>query len=100
MVFYQFQQAGNEEYQSKKKWNIVVGIVAAGNNGTVAGTVPKFTTHDNFATIANFRCHSEFSLSLRIFAIIANFRCVRNFLLLFFLSKKLRFWFLSFLPSL
>ena len=42
MVFYQFQQAGNEEYQSLKKWNSVVGIVAAGSNGTVVGTVPKF----------------------------------------------------------
>ena len=35
MVFYQFQQAGNEEYQSKKKWNSAEGIVAAGRNGTV-----------------------------------------------------------------
>ena len=63
MVFYQFQQAGNEEYQSLKKWNSAAGIVAAGSNGTVAGTVPKFATHDNFAIIANFRYHSEFSLS-------------------------------------
>ena len=42
MVFYQFQQAGNEEFQSMKKWNSAVGIVAAGANGTVAarwGTV-------------------------------------------------------------
>ena len=36
MVFYQFQQTGNEEFQSMKKWNSVVGIVAAGANGTVA----------------------------------------------------------------
>ena len=36
MVFYQFQQAGNEEFQSMKKWNSAVGIVAAGANGTVA----------------------------------------------------------------
>ena len=35
MVFHQFQQAENEEYQSKKKWNRAVGIVAAGSNGTV-----------------------------------------------------------------
>ena len=63
MVFYQFQQAGNEEYQSLKKWNSVVGIVAAGSNGTIAGTVPKFATLDNFAMIAKFRYHSKFSLS-------------------------------------
>ena len=36
MIFYQFQQAGNEEFQSMKKWNNVVGIVAVGANGTVA----------------------------------------------------------------
>ena len=59
MVFYQFQQAGNEEYQSLKKWNSVVGIVATGSNGIVAGTVPKFATHDNFSIIAKFRYHSE-----------------------------------------
>ena len=63
MVFYQFQQAGNEEFQSMKKWNSVVGIVAAGGNGTVAGTVVKFATLDNFAMIAKFRYDSEFSLS-------------------------------------
>ena len=59
MVFYQFHQAGNEEYQSYKKWNSAVGIVAAGINGIVAGTWPKFATLDNFAIIANFRYHSE-----------------------------------------
>ena len=47
MVFYQFQQAENEEYQSLKKWNSAAGIVAAGSNGTVAVTVPKFATHDS-----------------------------------------------------
>ena len=62
MVFYQFQQVENEEYQSLKKWNSAVGIVAAVSNGTVAGTVPKFATHDNFAMIAKFRYHSEFLL--------------------------------------
>ena len=36
MVFYQFQQAGNEEFQSMKKWDSAVGIVAAGANGAVA----------------------------------------------------------------
>ena len=36
MVFYQFQQDGNEEFQSMKKWNRVVGIVVVGANGTVA----------------------------------------------------------------
>ena len=54
--FYQFQQARNEEYQSLKKWNSAVGT---GSNVTVAGTVVKFATLDNFAMIANFRYHSE-----------------------------------------
>ena len=36
MIFNQFQQAGNEEFQSMKKWNNAVGIVEAGANGTVA----------------------------------------------------------------
>ena len=36
-----------------------MGIVAAGSKGTVAGTVPKFATHDNFAMIAKFRYRSE-----------------------------------------
>ena len=36
MIFYQFQQTGNEEFESMKKWNNAVGIVAAGANGTVA----------------------------------------------------------------
>ena len=59
MVFYQFQQAGNEEYQSLKKWN---SAVETGSNGTVAGTVVKFATVEDFAMIANFHYHSEFSL--------------------------------------
>ena len=36
-----------------------MGIVATGSNGTVAGTVPKFSTHDNFAMIAKSTVHSE-----------------------------------------
>ena len=60
VFFYQFQQVGNEEYQSLKKWNNAVGT---GSNGTVAGTVVKFATLDNFAMIAKFRYHSEFLLS-------------------------------------
>ena len=36
-----------------------MGIVAAGSNETVTGTVPKFATLDNFAMIAKFRYHSE-----------------------------------------
>ena len=32
-----------------------MGIVAVGRNGTVAGTVPKFATLDNFSMIAKFR---------------------------------------------
>ena len=54
--FYQFQQARNEEYQSLKKWS---NAVITGSNGTVARTVVKFTTLDDFAMIANFRYHSE-----------------------------------------
>ena len=38
-----------------------MGIVAVGSNGTVAGTVPKFATHDNFAMIAEFLYDSEHS---------------------------------------
>ena len=60
-----------------------------GSNGTVAGTVVKFATLDNFAMIAKFRYDSEFSLSKRkvlciakisifampvFFAMIADFR--------------------------
>ena len=60
VFFYQFQQAGNDEYQSLKKRNSAVGT---GSNGTVAGTVVKFATLDNFAMIAKFHYHSEFSLS-------------------------------------
>ena len=56
VFFYQFQQAGNEEYQSLKKWNSAVGT---GSNGIVAGTMVKFATLDDFAMIANFRYHSE-----------------------------------------
>ena len=55
-----------------------MGIVAAGSNGTVAGTVPKFSTHDNFAMIANFRYDSENHY-------------VRNFLLLFFFIQTTSF---------
>ena len=40
-----------------------MGIVAAGSDGTVVGTVPKFATHDNFAMIEKFRYDSQFSLS-------------------------------------
>ena len=36
-----------------------MGIVPTGSNGTVAGTVPKFATLDNFAMIVKFRYHSE-----------------------------------------
>ena len=60
MVFFQFQQAGNEEYQSLKKWNSAVGTRS---NGTVARIVVKFTTLDNFAIKAKFRYDSDFSLS-------------------------------------
>ena len=58
MVFYQFQQAGNEEYQSKKKWNSVEGIVAAGSNGTVLNSA-KILLRWNFAIIAKITVHSE-----------------------------------------
>ena len=58
MVFYQFQEAGNKEFQSMKKRNSVVGIVATGANGTVAA---KWGTM-NFA-MPYFRYDSENSLS-------------------------------------
>ena len=72
MVFYQFQQAGNEEFQSMKKWNSAVGIVAAGANGTVAagwGTMNftmaerKFRNTSEIFAIPYFRYDSENSLS-------------------------------------
>ena len=50
-----------------------MGIVAAGRNGTVVGTMPKFATLDNFAVITKFRYHSEILLS---FAIIAKVLCI------------------------
>ena len=62
MVFYQFQQAGNEEYQTLKKWNSAVGIVAAGSNETVARNSAKIRYAGHFTMIAKFRHHSEFSL--------------------------------------
>ena len=62
MVFYQFQQAGNEEYQSLKKCDSVVGIVAVESNGTVARNSAKIRYARHFAMIAKFRYHCEFSL--------------------------------------
>ena len=59
MVFYQFQQAGNEEYQSLKKWNSAVGIVAAGSNGTVARNSAKIRYAGHFAIIEKITVHSE-----------------------------------------
>ena len=61
--FYQFQQAGNEEYQSLKKWNSVVEIVAAGSNGIVARNSAKIRYAGHFAMLPKFRYHNEFSLS-------------------------------------
>ena len=63
MVFYQFQQAGNEEFQSMKKWNSAVGIVAAGTNGTVMNSEAKIRYAGILAIIAKITVHSEnFSL--------------------------------------
>ena len=59
MVFYQFQQAGNEEFQSMKKWNSAVGIVAVGTNGTVMNSEAKIRYAGIFAIIANFCYDSE-----------------------------------------
>ena len=59
MVFYQFQQAGNEEFQSMKKWKSVVGIVAAGTNGTVMNSEAKIRYARIFAIIAKITVHSE-----------------------------------------
>ena len=63
MLFYQFQQAGNEEYQSLKIWNSAVGIVAAGSKGTVAKNSAKIRYVGHFSMIAKFLYDSEFSLS-------------------------------------
>ena len=63
MVFYQFQQAGNEEFQSMKKWNSIVGIVAAGTNGTVMNNEAKIRYAGIFRYACIFRYDSEFSLS-------------------------------------
>ena len=52
MVFYQFQQVGNEEYQSKKIWNSVEGIVAAGSNETMLNSAKILLRW-------NFHNHSE-----------------------------------------
>ena len=84
MVFYQFKQAGNEEYQSLKKWNSVVGIVAAGSqwNSSQPGTVPKF----HFTIIANFHYHSAC-----IFRYDSENHCVRNFLFLVFFIQTTSF---------
>ena len=59
MVFYQFQQAGNEEFQSMKKWNSVVGIVAIGTNGTVMNSEAKIRYAGIFAIIVKITMHSE-----------------------------------------
>ena len=59
MVFYQFQQAGNEEFQSMKKWKSAVGIVAAGTNGTVMNSEAKIRYTGIFAMIAKSTVHSE-----------------------------------------
>ena len=85
MVFYQFQQAGKEEYQSLKKWNSAVGIVAAGSQwnssrkmgnsefrygiAKISQGLRKFRNHSkNFAILAKFRYG-------HIFAMIAKIRC-------------------------
>ena len=59
MVFYQFQQAENEEFQSMKKWNSAVGIVAAGTNGTVMNSEAKIRYAGIFAIIEKITVHSE-----------------------------------------
>ena len=68
--------------------------------------MPKFATHDNFAMIANFRYHSKSivhseNFNFRyacIFCYDSENHCVRTFLLLFFLSKRIRFGFYPFYP--
>ena len=70
MIFYQFQQVGNEEFQSMKKWNNAVGIVGAGANGTLAAgerTVNSLWHSENFAILAKFSV-------CKIFAKLAKFR--------------------------
>ena len=58
MVFYQFQQVRNEEFQSMKKWNSAVGIVA-GTNGTVMNSEAKIRYAGIFAIIEKITVHSE-----------------------------------------
>ena len=62
MVFYQFQQAGNEENQSLKKLNSEVGIVATGSNGIVARKSAKIRYAGHFAIIANFRYTAKITM--------------------------------------
>ena len=59
MVFYQFQQAENKEFQIMKKWNSAVGIVAAGTNGTVMNSEAKIRYAGIFEIIAKITVHSE-----------------------------------------
>ena len=75
MVFYQFQQAGNEEYQSMKKWNSVVGKVAAGTNGTVMNSEAKIHYAGIFAIIAKI---SIFAMPV-FFTMIAKSLCIAKF---------------------
>ena len=59
MVFYQFQQAMNEKFQSMKKWNSAVEIVAVGTNGTVMNSEAKIHYAGIFAIIAKITVHSK-----------------------------------------
>ena len=59
MVLYQFQQAENEEFQSMKKWNSAMELVAAETNGTVINSEAKIRYAGIFAIIAKSTVHSE-----------------------------------------
>ena len=94
MVFYQFQQAENEEYQSMKKWNSAVEIVAAETNGTVMNSETKIRYGGIFTIIAKI---SIFVMPV-FFAMIAKITVHSEIFCFFFLSKQLRFWFSHFYP--
>ena len=85
MVFYQFQQVENEEYQRKKKWNSAVGIVAAGSNGTVMNSVEaNFHYVGIFAMIAKLRYVAKILFVAKFFAFAV--LCINDFVLVFLIS--------------
>ena len=75
MVFHQFQQAGNEEYQSLKKWN-KCRLEAGSWNSSRRMQGSEFRYAQFFTIIEKVTVHSE-NLKFRyaqIFAKLAKFR--------------------------